>query len=523
MSALWNRRHEAHKLASYLEEKLNELAGPNVNIDLDSYAIEVYLGEIDYDFSMLGLKAREVLTIMGEGMRFIHEEFSDLPDEEKGVLVGVFVSLAIFVYLERQAEGLPVGVGPAIAVTKRAPYLTKLIKIDLSHDSRIEQLVNEIQKYEDAAERECFLAGTPVLTRTGFEEIENLRRGDVVFARCEATGHNGWREIEHTSYCHRDYIWRVVVQKESEGSEPETISVTDEHPFAVDISPGWEFRPVDQLRPGMTIKTAGGDSAVIKSMIRERAPPGKPFVAYNFSVSDYHTYFVGTHCLWTHNSIADCPHLRTLNDKYTWLMAHTRDIRLGDAGRNFPSQHDQLNTWVLLQAVAVRIHPPFGKRDGLKSPFGHSAAPEWTASRHKFWKGMFEALANDIGVDGLIELPNIQYKPDSDYWPKYSIAKNHEIQYHHWWPKELGGADKDGLVIPLATPYFHTGGKDAIHNMIKKHLRKSLNLPKNASWKNTVVPKFLALDFPDQKKKLKEFYEDFYKLRMPDFTDPGEI
>ena len=40
----------------------------------------------------------------------------------------------------------------------------------------------------------CFVAGTPVLTREGFKNIEEIRPGDLVYSKNVETGETGWKE-----------------------------------------------------------------------------------------------------------------------------------------------------------------------------------------------------------------------------------------------------------------------------------------------------------------------------------------
>ncbi|MFE6650217.1 polymorphic toxin-type HINT domain-containing protein [Nocardioides sp. NPDC057772] len=79
-----------------------------------------------------------------------------------------------------------------------------------------------------------------------------------------------------------------------------TIDATDEHPFWVEGEQAW-VDAID-LEPGDVLIEADGDkNLVFATLVTEQ-----DLTAYNFTVEDLHTYFVGVDDVLVHNAGA-CP------------------------------------------------------------------------------------------------------------------------------------------------------------------------------------------------------------------------
>jgi hypothetical protein len=89
----------------------------------------------------------------------------------------------------------------------------------------------------------------------------------------------------------------------------EILTVTDNHPFwVINKSHGKHNRklagwvPSAKLKPGMLVQTHDGKTLPVVSIVTTH----KIQQTYNFTVADFHTYFVGIAKVWVHNS-GNCP------------------------------------------------------------------------------------------------------------------------------------------------------------------------------------------------------------------------
>ncbi len=138
-----------------------------------------------------------------------------------------------------------------------------------------------------------FVAGTLVDTPDGLVAIETLDVGDLVLARNDATGEVSAKPITEliVSADKRTHD----LQLELDG-KLETLGVTSGHPFWVK-GRGWT--KAHRLDVDDLVYTSSGRWARVVSM----SPRAGFAYVYNFTVADYHTYFVGELGAWVHN----CP------------------------------------------------------------------------------------------------------------------------------------------------------------------------------------------------------------------------
>jgi hypothetical protein len=142
----------------------------------------------------------------------------------------------------------------------------------------------------------CFAGGTLVTTKAGLKPIEDIEEGEFVASKDDATGEVAWKPVTAKFVNDDDRLtYRLIVANES--GEQEDYEVTDNHPFNV-VGRGW-VDSID-LDAGMTIPShMGGVLTVVGITPLNRSP-----VTYNFEVGDFHTYFVGQHGAWVHNTCA---------------------------------------------------------------------------------------------------------------------------------------------------------------------------------------------------------------------------
>jgi len=135
-----------------------------------------------------------------------------------------------------------------------------------------------------------FPAGTLVHTDQGLKPIEQIQVGDRVLSQDPLTGEIAYKTVTDIYQRRSNDIW--VLYYEHPNYEP--IQATSEHPFYVQ-GQGWVN--AKELQVGLQVVTKEG-SAVIKRLI-----PNHTFQqVYNFTVADWHNYFVGVNGYWVHNS-----------------------------------------------------------------------------------------------------------------------------------------------------------------------------------------------------------------------------
>lgn len=124
---------------------------------------------------------------------------------------------------------------------------------------------------------ECFVAGTPVWTRTGKQPIEQLRPGDLVLARDPDRGGLCFRAVTDTSLRQPRPLLAIT-------AGGETIRTTTGHPFWV-VGQGW--RMAKQLGAGDLVSAVDGPVRIdaISSI------PGEP--THNLVVEGVGNYYVG--------------------------------------------------------------------------------------------------------------------------------------------------------------------------------------------------------------------------------------
>ncbi|MDQ0899517.1 polymorphic toxin-type HINT domain-containing protein [Paenibacillus sp. V4I7] len=138
----------------------------------------------------------------------------------------------------------------------------------------------------------CFTAGTKVLTDEGEKPIEVIEVGDMVLAKSEydSNGELAYKEVTALYRNQRDDIIKLYVGEQ-------IIETTDNHPFWVE-GKGWVY--ADELLVGDKLQKADGSNLTIDKV--EFVKLDEPVTVYNFTVADYHTYYVTDLGIWVHNT-----------------------------------------------------------------------------------------------------------------------------------------------------------------------------------------------------------------------------
>jgi hypothetical protein len=146
----------------------------------------------------------------------------------------------------------------------------------------------------DGSASACFVAGTLVHTPSGSKPIEQVRPGDIVFAREEEGKDPALRQrkvVETYRYADRTVL---VVDVAAYDGRNMSLNATPEHPFWVE-GKGWT--PAQDLGSGDVVALVDGSTAVVTSV---GGDDGLHQV-FNFAVEQDHTYFVGALGVWVHN------------------------------------------------------------------------------------------------------------------------------------------------------------------------------------------------------------------------------
>ncbi|WP_046234871.1 polymorphic toxin-type HINT domain-containing protein, partial [Paenibacillus algorifonticola] len=138
----------------------------------------------------------------------------------------------------------------------------------------------------------CFTAGTKVLTDEGEKKIEDIEVGDMVLAKDEnnPNGELAYKEVTALYRNQRNDIIKLHVGEQ-------IIETTDNHPFWVE-GEGWVL--ADELEAGDKLQKADGSTLTIDKV--EFVELDNTVTVYNFTVADYHTYYVTDLGVWVHNT-----------------------------------------------------------------------------------------------------------------------------------------------------------------------------------------------------------------------------
>jgi len=132
----------------------------------------------------------------------------------------------------------------------------------------------------------CFPAGTPIATKNGHKNIEDIKVGDLVWAYNEETGKSDLKPVVNTVQNEVDTTIKITLKDE-------IIETTVEHPFYT--RGGW--KDAADLTTEDELKTKNGSWSYIKKI----AFLYQTKKVFNFEVQDWHTYFVGALAWLAHN------------------------------------------------------------------------------------------------------------------------------------------------------------------------------------------------------------------------------
>lgn len=132
----------------------------------------------------------------------------------------------------------------------------------------------------------CFTAGTQVYTENGYKSIEDIEIGDLVWAFDDNTENLELKKVTNTFIRGFNQVYKIHF-------DDEIIEATHEHPFFI----GGKWLKVDQLKEGDLLKLYDGKTTAINKI---EVVEGD-YTVYNFTVEDFHTYYVSKSNILVHN------------------------------------------------------------------------------------------------------------------------------------------------------------------------------------------------------------------------------
>ncbi|MGE7998693.1 polymorphic toxin-type HINT domain-containing protein [Lysinibacillus sp. NPDC093190] len=135
----------------------------------------------------------------------------------------------------------------------------------------------------------CFVAGTKVLTDEGEKNIEDIEVGDMVLAKDEVAGEQAYKEVTLLYRNDKEIIYELTVGDQ-------VIETTDNHPFWVE-GKGWVLAA--DLQVGDKLQQSNGNTLTIDEI--NIVKHDELVKVYNFTVDEFHTYYVSDLGIWVHN------------------------------------------------------------------------------------------------------------------------------------------------------------------------------------------------------------------------------
>jgi len=147
-----------------------------------------------------------------------------------------------------------------------------------------------------------YFAKVKFLTNEGEKNIEDIEVGDIVLSKNEETGEQAYKEVTAIHRNEKDTTYKLSVGNQ-------TIETTDNHPFWVD-GKGWVLAV--NLKVGDKLVQSNGNHLEIDNI--EIVHHDEKVKVYNFTVDDFHTYFVSDLGIWVHNINLFCGSASDLAD-----------------------------------------------------------------------------------------------------------------------------------------------------------------------------------------------------------------
>jgi hypothetical protein len=195
--------------------------------------------------------------LSGEGT---DEDYQKFGEEIGGSVVGMFTGGTFL----RQVKKL------------FKPKAPKGVKVDMPNSKKSRKVPCD-----------CFAKGTQVKTENGEKPVEEIKKGDWVWAEDPVTGKIELKQVTATYIIpEKKKLFHIFVSAD-------TLKATGTHPFWT--TSGWKNAAELQTQDSLKLRT--GQWVIIDSIGTEKGN----FTTYNFTVEGFHTYFVGESGVLVHN------------------------------------------------------------------------------------------------------------------------------------------------------------------------------------------------------------------------------
>ena len=233
--------------------------------------------------------------------------------------------------------------------------------------------------------------------------IEQVKIGDTVLSKNEQTGAVAAKRVTNVSV--RADIWTRKLSFDN-GAVLET---TDEHPLYAD---GRGFVKAKEVGIGNSIVTRAGPSAkvvVVEADVKQAT-------VYNFTVDDFHTYFVGDSALWVHN--VDCktyPESGVTRYDETLQASGTPQKQIFEAGDNTQPITDidkviegaDGNIWIVERKGTVNMYNPRNTKS-TEQQIADYLDKQVTAKLDKLKRAILEGDSGNLASIGITDRTKVQ-------------------------------------------------------------------------------------------------------------------
>lgn len=236
----------------------------------------------------------------------------------------------------------------------------------------------------------CFVAGTPVLTESGWLPIESVVAGMRVLSRDEEGSANEWKAVTRTFVLTAHSLVSLTLV-DARGDD-ETLFLTPDHRVHVEAR-GWIAAA--ELAPGADVLV---DEAGAPLYVHAAESLPEEVTVFNLEVADDHTYFVGRHAAWVHNGCKKGDHI--FNNSYSQQVFKKEGVALSNEA-NCPTKdlasafNDIQNT--LNQAESdcqVTV-----SKDGPTTSDGDQNSQQYGAAKKAFTDALAAAVQARIAFD----------------------------------------------------------------------------------------------------------------------------
>ncbi|HCX20466.1 MAG: hypothetical protein CMB80_05925 [Flammeovirgaceae bacterium] len=340
----------------------------------------------------------------------------------------------------------------------------------------------------------CFVKGTLIATALGLMPIESISSGDLVWSFDEITQREELREVTQTFVKHSNQIVTIYAGNE-------IIKTTPEHPFysndgwlrAAQITKGTILKVLDQKTDYEEQAALSGHTVLLKNRLARStltvdsvSVEEKSSTVYNFSVADFHTYYVGPSKVLVHNSCLP-DNLKGIYDQLTpnvkqqlsKLDGDDLQTILGDIAKENPKltttffndNPDAIIAWDIIKSDALLREElvnleKLGKflketemeKSKLISSFSNSKNPQkWIDM--KIPEADLENIYYGFKSDPPFDLDPWTPEHKAERWAQYKIEKGSDaLEYNSWSNVYDGNIDKAVSATRGVNDYFSSLG-----------------------------------------------------------------